>query len=92
MKDMVNKAHDDVAKYYELADEVENDFSSLTKALTEADDAVRVAFQAKSEVLYDEWRYSLKVVSDEYSNYNKRMEAIDMCVKILEFTDFVLKQ
>lgn len=92
MKDMVNKAHDDVAKYYELADEVENDFSSLMKALTEADDAVRVAFQAKSEVLYDEWRYSLKVVSDEYNSYNKRMEAIDMCVKILEFTDFVLKQ
>lgn len=84
-----NKVSDEINRFWQIQQDIEDDFTSLAVKLEEdGDEAVRTAL---TSFLYKTWRECLRVMQDECQPLKLRLDAVDTVIRLLDDTEKILK-
>ena len=93
IREASGKLTSDVDKYYKLKDDMDNDFQKVADVLDEASDSVHAAVPYK---VFLAWKEYIGIIRENRSRgnqlYHDRLEALNSAIKILEFTEHILKE
>lgn len=89
IKDGRKALSDDFTKFVQLRSDIEEGFRGISGVLEDADEVIASTLSKK---MYDSWRENLRIIDGRRSaSYGEQLEALDECVRLLEFAEFILK-
>ena len=92
LRNAKNELQDDVKRYVALENEIDVLFGKVKETFRDAEE--EVISKVFTKKMLDVWNEQLYIVVDcfhEYT-YNERLDALEQCIKMIEFAEFSLKE